>query len=659
MKRILFTVLSIVFTILLNATTYAEHNSPREKFYRANINKTSSDFIKMAVPRAPARTPAVKQVTTDRLLAGRDDMPGSFWLPAEFNESQAALISWPSYAYDSLGRYLEPFMDGMGWGFDESSGHTYLATVEGYVLDLYQDSPYPEIWAKLADAIQRECTALIRISAPQDTAALIHYMDSLGAPLYNYKFICDPRGENGFWMRDFAPYGLYYGVNDSLALLDAGYYPGRPNDDLFSDYLGEVLGVKVFHTTLETEGGNFMTDGFGNVVMSNVVYEGNSDDIGFAGSRVTPMTQNEVREEIRRVFGAQNLNILQHLYCDGGTGHIDIYLKMTDEYTTLTSIYPDQYNNGNFQDYNIAKGNVEKLGMTSKAYGKPIRFNRIILPTNDAGGYNTSCDSYTFDARGYVNGLLINKTFIYPTYHNQNSGNALNDSVANEELKKFLPGYRLVPIDSRILTPMGGAIHCVTMQIPADNPIRVSHQPIVGEIKKAESVLFKVNAQNARGIDSVLIKYRAKGANEWTTAALSPAGAKGGYSVNLGDKDFKSDSVEYFVEAWAKGKREPRPFTAPEGYYSFSETLLSSVAEGPARARLTLSPNPGSGIVRGRAPFAGAGELILTDLQGRICLERTVEGSFEINCEALPEGVYFARLSGANIVAVAKLVIIK
>jgi hypothetical protein len=59
-----------------------------------------------------------------------------------------------------------------------------------------------------------------------------------------------------------------------------------------------------------------------------------------------------------------------------------------------------------------------------------------------------------------------------------------------------LPGYTLVPIDSRALTPGGGAIHCITMQIPKDpdKVTTITHQPIrdVVELKSSFELTAKL-----------------------------------------------------------------------------------------------------------------------------------------------------------------------
>lgn len=119
-----------------------------------------------------------------------------------------------------------------GIGLDTTGRYV---TIQGYVLDLFNDSPFPYIWGKLVDAIQKECQAWIRVSAPDDTTALKDWMTTHFSPLTNYKFIYDPDGENAFWMRDFGPWGFYYGDEDSVGFIGMGYYPGRPIDESFQE----------------------------------------------------------------------------------------------------------------------------------------------------------------------------------------------------------------------------------------------------------------------------------------------------------------------------------------------------------------------------------------------------------------------------------------
>ena len=51
-----------------------------------------------------------------------------------------------------------------------------------------------------------------------------------------------------------------------------------------------------------------------------------------------------------------------------------------------------------------------------------------------------------------------------------------------EKMQKLYPGYTFYCIDMRTFDGSGGSIHCITKQIPADNPVRIIHKNIYGDV---------------------------------------------------------------------------------------------------------------------------------------------------------------------------------
>ena len=143
----------------------------------------------------------------------------------------------------------------------------------------------------------------------EDSILVKQYVESLGYTWYNYQFFRQEEGENSFWMRDCGPYGFYYGDNDSLGILGLEYYPGRPIDNNVSKYIAEMNNYKFVRSSVETEGGNFMTDGWGNAFWSNVIYSNNSDKYGQGYEPKTPMTSTQVNDTMSKCFNLKSYNV--------------------------------------------------------------------------------------------------------------------------------------------------------------------------------------------------------------------------------------------------------------------------------------------------------------------------------------------------------------
>ena len=592
----------------------------------------------------------------------KDIFPSKMWVPGEFEESQAVLVSWPSYAYDSVGEYVDPFLPGIG--FKEVGPNQWrLVSIAGYSLDLFNDSYAPPIWSKLVGEIQKECQVWIRVANPTDTNELKAVVSKYGYTLNNYRFIYNPEGENAFWMRDFGPFGFYFGENDSLGMVGIEYYSGRPIDNDFTPFIAKKMGLPVFLSQVESEGGNFMTDGFGNGFYSNVLYWANADEMGRAGVKKQPWTTKQVDDEFKRIFSLSSQTVLPFLNCDGGTGHIDIYLKLLDDEKLLVTEFPNHFNNAKFQDYNIVNSNLNKIKSLSNAYGKPYQILRITVPTRDNGSYPPAvCDTFSQDARNFVNGLIVNKAFIFPSYSDENSGNKQGDAAAAAVLQKYLPGYRIIPIDSRALSPGGGAIHCITMQVPSENPVKIWHSSVTGyqELKPEFPLVARIT--NKSGIKSAVCKWRKRGETNWNSINMTLSVSE--YTASIPNSGYNiDDAIEYFIQAETNnGKTASKPISAPDGYFTFffnsASTLTEFIDLSGRDSFMDIFPNPSEDgnntEIRFKIQESGIINITIYDNIGRLVrtvFNSTIEkGSYEmpLNINSLTPGSYFIRMESKN-----------
>jgi|GEM_PF-648632 len=555
-----------------------------------------------------------------------EPLPSNIRTPAETEEVQAIFLAWPMYAYDGNGNEVDPISNNVGFKMlsneeyariiqflqnNPSKEDSVLASlhveIASYTPDVFPNSPYSALWIQLANAIQQEVPVWIRIHSAQDSVDIKNYCLSQNKPLTNYRFFLIPQGGNAFWARDYTPLGFYYGDQDSLAFMDFSYYPGRANDDSLGVYLLPQLGYKVFQTSLMNEGGNFFTDGTSRVFTSSAIVESNAQNEGQVINLKpntnpvyrfrSPISSSQIRDTIRRLFGVDSVTILQRLQHDGGTGHIDLYLRQLDEERFMTSDFPDAYNNQQFPDYNRVRNNVRAVSSMNGPYNRSFELPTMPLPTNDDGSYSTRGTDYTQDARNYINGIQVNKTLIFPTYSNATSGNKTLDAEAVEYYKRAMPGYKVVPIDSRLLSPGGGALHCVTMQIPAENPLRIEFAPVRGTFPVTmQSYDITSRITNRSGIKVANFVWRKKGEAQWQEISLSNEGSSN-FSGQLALQQFaENDEIEYYIHAESNnGKSMNKPMSAPNGFYTVKIGNITSVKNPESFDRVAtfaVYPNP-------------------------------------------------------------------
>jgi agmatine/peptidylarginine deiminase len=543
-------------------------------------------------------------------------LPSNMRMPGEFEESKAVCISW-AYDYDEFYNIL---------GVD-----TYTT--------------YGWISAQLAHYISEECEVWIRTWEQNDSIKILTFMESLGWPLKNYKFF--PKQGDDFWIRDYGPMSFYYGTKDSVGFTDMKYYAGRDLDNVFPAYLANKMGYNNYVSALNAEGGNLMTDGYGKMFFSSIIRTENQ--------AINKWTATTTFNTMKSIFGTPSLHELPTLTCDGGTGHIDLFTRFIDEETLMVSKLPAEVTASDKQK--IEDSYQIMTGLTS-TYNRPYTIYRIPHPTGDDGKHDSvTCDQLNNDARNFINGISVNNSFLFPSYSDEFDGNQKQTDSIVELYKSIMPGYKIIPIDSRDMSPLGGAIHCITMQIPADNPIRIWHPKI--QVNKVFQNNFKIIAkcENYSGIKTAKCIYR-KNNDAWQTLNLTDSA---GYHIGILTVSglTTNDFVEYYIAAESNnGKKVTKPTTAnadAQGYYRIqfeNGTNLNEVLVTPKNYLFAAYPNPANAQLH--IPFQllekGNISIKITDITGKILVEQStnaIAGQQEniFNISGFSNGLYFYTLS--------------
>jgi agmatine deiminase len=547
------------------------------------------------------RTPNGKQKTNQ--IASAE----STWLPGEFEESQSVVIGWGAYDADG--------------NVDTTSN---LAVIS----------------AQLCIGIQPEATVLIRINQPSDSFAIKRYMDDINQPLYNYRFII--KWGDDWWARDFGPIGYYQGEKDSLVLSDFKYYPGREHDNALNSTISSLYNAGQRITRMNYEGGNLIADGFGKVFYSSVVSDANSA----TGTHFPTLPASLVADSMKKVLQADQVVQLPALNCDGGTGHLDLYLKMMDEETWIAGQYPSVIT---ASDKTLSESNVTLIKGMNSVYGRPYRVFRLPLPTDNNGSYTQqiTCTNLNNAGRSFINGITVNKTFIYPIWDSPGSGNLTQRNQVEANLKKWFPGMKLFGIDVRAMTGFGGQLHCITMQVPTDNPVKFWH-PAFRDVQVIKPVYHLVSSiKNKSGIATAICKWRKGRNGTWTIINLTDS--SGFFIGDIVSTGFANgDTIQYFLQANTNnGKTAFKPITAPEGYFEFvvsGVTGLYSMYD-EQNPLISLYPNPGEGLINISTQFRNDLEVKILNTSGKEVYRKSLskrQGSSEysIQIDGFSPGLY-------------------
>jgi len=551
--------------------------------FRNTVQKRDISKVRNAnIPLSSQVAPEPKQAKA---------MPdGRVWFPGEWEEVKAIAVTL-AYEYmpattQGTGYWIaDPLVTGVAQyykyngGWQEQGIGPYKSTID-------TTSDFGNVFFYLIDAIQLGgAEAWVRIEKPADSNIVYRKLQRMNLRHDNVRFIIGPG--NSFWYRDCGPICFYYGDQDNVAMLDFTYYPGRALDDSLPTLISQQYGLPNYITRIEWEGGNCLVDGAGMVFSSDAIYKNNTDRYGqitwdgintntINYSQVTPMTRAQVRQGLHDLLGQRATHILPAYQYDGGTGHVDLYADAWDENGFVFSIMPDTYSS--WVDYQTGKKNIDSLCSYKSVFDRNYYImGDIPFPkTNNGGDFanqRTYDNNYT---RTYSNHTFVNNVIMQPCFSAVVNGQPTADWDREniEALKAAYPGYTIYPVDVREFDGSGGAIHCITKQIPADNPIRILHKNLHDTVAIGDMTSIPVSAiiTNKSGIANAQLMWREVGSENWNTVSLNGNGNRFSGAMPLIENTQTHHSVEYYLSATSNnGKTITKPMTASQGgYYTFT-----------------------------------------------------------------------------------------
>ncbi|MBT9547955.1 MAG: agmatine deiminase family protein [Candidatus Sericytochromatia bacterium] len=330
--------------------------------------------------------------------------------------------------------------------------------------------------------------------AKQTEQALQFTLSPLGIFPLAQKFVALPLATDSVWSRDYGPLATlptpeYSGPKLDYKLLNSFYYPDRRQDDrvpaslsrILNSPLGPLTEKTVFTSqlSLALEGGNLMcTQAL--CFSSRSVVERNLGQV-FRNSR--PLNnESDIINEFASQLSQQSVFV--NALPGEATGHIDMWAKFLDEKTLLVH----QLSDATIQQLPVleqtqarviqafldeqatgqdASGQEmpESLAQKAKTAIPDLKILRLPMPAPMLYQGNLLVRSYT-------NSLLVNGTALLPQYKNLPANGIYPDAERLNAYEQAVAqvyqsaGYQVkwIPSDSWIVS--GGAVHCVTMQVP-------------------------------------------------------------------------------------------------------------------------------------------------------------------------------------------------
>ena len=580
---------------ILGSTAYAVSQQSRPRDVKHRILKTfhsrvyKNDYPLREIPVAPHRAsllsrkaPVQTQTFTDRV-----------WFPGEWEEVKAIIVT-PFYDYRVPGHededewYADPVVGGYAdyYHFNYEADEWQIDDLGPYVVKMDTTTDFGKVFFRLMDGIQKGgAEAWVHVEQQTDTILVHETLGRMNLRHDRLRFFYG-RG-NSIWYRDCGPICFYYGEQDSLAMLDFIYSRHRrPLDDSIPSLLHSQMGIPNYMTKVLWEGGNCLVDGAGTVISSDAVYTINQDTLGqivWDGQDISSLhheykpalTPAEVKQALHEMLGQRDTHIIPRYLFDGSTGHIDLYADAYNENGFVFSVMPDKYSS--WIDYTTGHNNIDLLCRQKSIFDRNYyTMAHLPFPSAEEGEPFTDEEEYNaYYSRTYSNHCFVNNVILQPCFSEVGADGMPTeawDRANIEAVKAAYPGYTIYCIDVRSFDGQGGALHCVTKQIPADNPIRILHKTIHGSINLGELTAIPVSAviTNRSGISHAEVVYRTDG-GDWQMLGLTANGNRfyGSLPISLTDVPH---TVEYYISATSNnGKTITKPITASQGgYFTFT-----------------------------------------------------------------------------------------
>ncbi|UCF50089.1 MAG: agmatine deiminase family protein [Thermoplasmatales archaeon] len=345
-----------------------------------------------------------------------------------------------------------------------------------------------------------------------------------GVNINNCDFLLAP--SNSYWTRDYGPWFIFNG-NDEQGIVDFIYNRPRPDDNLIPIKFGNAYSITVYGMGLEHAGGNYMTDGQGIAVSTDLVW---SENPGYSHEEIDQMFQDYCGIETYHVVPDALGEYIKHIDCWAKLLAPDVIMIIK----TSTS----------HSQYDEIEDAVEYFENQTSCYGTPYKIERV----------------YTHLSEPYINCLILNNKVFVPI----TSSSWDDEAIASYE--NAMPGYEVLGFTGSWQST--DALHCRAKGIVDRYMLYIEHTPLSGDqydhdgfnisarifpysgedlISESTGVYWKVEGGSWN-----FVEMEALGDNKFS--AIIPSQEDGTiiyYYIHAEDDSGRVENHPYIGESWA------------------------------------------------------------------------------------------------------------
>ncbi|MFO7676837.1 MAG: agmatine deiminase family protein [Thermoplasmatota archaeon] len=365
----------------------------------------------------------------------------------------------------------------------------------------------------------------------QQNTVLTNFQNQ-GVNIDNCEFLIAP--SNTHWTRDYGPWFVFTD-DDELAVIDFTYsrdYPNRYHDDNINSVFSADQDLPLYFMPLFHEGGNYMTDGQGIAISTDLVWDVNP---GLSPSEIDDIVFDYLNVSSYHVVPDINGEYIRHVDCWG---------KYLAPDVIMIREVPSSHS-----QYTLIEEAVDYFESQINCYGTPYTVVRVYTPNNEP----------------YTNSLILNNKVLVPL-----TGASYWDNLAIQSYQQAMPGYEILGFYGSWHST--DALHCRVMGIPDRYMLYLEHTPLSGYQSSDNGYEIQIKIQPYSGTNLIMPEtgvYWRSDNFDWNFIPLSSVGCNF-YRAVIPPQE-NGTTISYYIQARdASGRMENHPYIGEPGAHMFT-----------------------------------------------------------------------------------------
>jgi len=390
------------------------------------------------------------------------------------------------------------------------------------------------------------------VSSYSQTAAY-NTLNNGGVNMDNVEFLI--ASTDTYWIRDYGPWFIFNG-NNELGITDYIYNRPRPNDNAIPSFCATYFGINLYSMALTTAGGNYMTDGHGISVSTDLIWDENPS-----------LTHDDIDTLVEEYLGIETYHVVPDVNGEY-IKHIDCWGKYLSPTQILIREVPSSHS-----QYSLIEQAVDYFESQSSCYGTNYEVPRVYTPNNQP----------------YTNSLILNNKVFVPI-----TGSSY-DAPAIASYEAAMPGYEVLGFTGSWQST--DALHCRAMGVTDLGMLYIYHVPVSDTITTSDNIGISANifAYSSESLisDSLLVYWKRSTDINFNELTLNQIFGNI-YSASIPAQP-NGTIINYYIHAADNsGRSENNPYIGAPMAYSFYVMNSVSIDEPQQNAitEVINYPNP-------------------------------------------------------------------